>query len=168
MIKTFEDHQSICSVDGDVIVFVQLKKNLKEVLAKNAVPTISKSTLNLSRYFTSSLPEFIVQQKTYKGIFPREGNLKPSITEKDEIYSNKGGINMPLPIASMHKLIRKAGAHRVSQGAAKELALYLEEVAAEVAGEALKLAEHAGRKTVRIEDIELAKKSPHFRHCDDF
>lgn len=65
---------------------------------------------------------------------------------------------MPLPLASVDKLIRKAGAHRVSEGAAKELALHLEETAIEVAREAITLANHAGRKTVKAEDIALAQK----------
>ena len=64
---------------------------------------------------------------------------------------------MPLPTASIDKLIRKAGAYRVSQGAAEELASYLEEIAIEVGREAITLAEHAGRKTVKAEDIKLAQ-----------
>ena len=63
---------------------------------------------------------------------------------------------MPLPLASVDKLIRKAGAHRVSEGAAKELAVHLEETAIEVAREAITLANHAGRKTVKVRDIEIA------------
>jgi len=65
---------------------------------------------------------------------------------------------MPLPTASVDKLIRKAGAHRVSEGAAKELSTHLEDMAIEVAREAITLAEHAGRKTVKAEDIELSKR----------
>jgi histone H3/H4 len=65
---------------------------------------------------------------------------------------------MVLPTASVDKLIRKAGAYRVSEGAAKELASHLEERAIKVAREAIILAEHAGRKTVKAEDIELAQR----------
>jgi histone H3/H4 len=65
---------------------------------------------------------------------------------------------MALPLASVDKLIRKAGAYRVSEGAAKELSVHLEEIAVDVAREAIILAEHAGRKTVKAEDIDLAKK----------
>lgn len=65
---------------------------------------------------------------------------------------------MSLPTASVDRLIRKAGAHRVSEGAAKELAHHLEKAAIEVAREAIILAEHAGRKTVKAEDIKLAQK----------
>ncbi len=65
---------------------------------------------------------------------------------------------MPLPLASVDKLIRKAGAHRVSESAARELGSYLEELATEVAREAITLTEHAGRKSVKAEDFKLAQK----------
>ena len=60
--------------------------------------------------------------------------------------------------ASVDKLIRKAGAGRVSEDAAIALAKILEEEAIDVAREAVALAEHAGRKTVKKEDVELAIK----------
>ncbi|MCD6467357.1 MAG: NFYB/HAP3 family transcription factor subunit [Methanomicrobia archaeon] len=60
--------------------------------------------------------------------------------------------------ASVDKLIRKAEAERVSEDASKALARILEEEAIDVAREAVALAEHAGRKTVKKEDVELAVK----------
>lgn len=63
-----------------------------------------------------------------------------------------------LPIAAVDRIIRKAGARRVSESAAEELAEVLEEQALEVAGEATELADHADRKTVRDTDIRLASK----------
>lgn len=65
---------------------------------------------------------------------------------------------MPLPIAAVDRLIRKAGAHRVSEGAARELSAHLEEIAIKVTREAIELTEHAGRKTVQAGDIKLALK----------
>jgi histone H3/H4 len=65
---------------------------------------------------------------------------------------------MLLPLASIDRLIRKAGAYRVSKEAAAELGSHLEEIAIEVAREAIILSEHAGRKTVRADDIKLAQK----------
>jgi len=56
------------------------------------------------------------------------------------------------------RIIRKSGAKRVSEDAANALSEVLEERAIVIAGEAAKLAEHAGRRTVRDVDIRLAAK----------
>lgn len=60
--------------------------------------------------------------------------------------------------APMIDLIRKAGAERVSDEASRALAELLMEIGLRVSAEAIKLARHAGRKTVKREDIELAKR----------
>jgi histone H3/H4 len=52
--------------------------------------------------------------------------------------------------------MRKAGAERVSEAAARELAAMLEEEAIEISKMAVEYAHHAGRKTVKAEDIKLA------------
>ena len=66
--------------------------------------------------------------------------------------------NSELAIAPMHRLCKKAGADRVSEAAAKELAKALERVGIKIAKEALDFAMHAGRKTIKAEDIEIASK----------
>jgi histone H3/H4 len=58
----------------------------------------------------------------------------------------------------MHRLCKKAGAERVSEAAAKELAKTLEEIGMKIAKEALDYAVYAGRKTIKMEDIEIATK----------
>jgi histone H3/H4 len=63
-----------------------------------------------------------------------------------------------ISVAPMHRLCKKAGAERVSEAAAKELAKALEEIGVKIAKEALDYAMHAGRKTIKAEDIEIATR----------
>lgn len=60
-----------------------------------------------------------------------------------------------LPLAPVHRIIKNAGAERVSESASRELRKGLEELSIEVAKDAIKLAEHDGRKTVKARDIAL-------------
>ncbi|MFW5902785.1 MAG: histone family protein [archaeon] len=63
-----------------------------------------------------------------------------------------------LPVAPVDRIIREAGASRVSGEAAKALADLLEDVGTEVSTQAMRLARHAGRKTVTAEDVRLASR----------
>jgi len=65
---------------------------------------------------------------------------------------------LEIAIAPMHRLCKKAGADRVSEAAAKELAKTLEEIGVKIAKEALDYAVHSGRKTIKSEDIEIATR----------
>lgn len=65
-----------------------------------------------------------------------------------------------LPLATIDRIMRKAGAKRISEEATLAMAEVLEERALVIAAEAVKLADHAGRKTVRDVDIRLATKRP--------
>ena len=58
----------------------------------------------------------------------------------------------------MDKIMRQVGVVRVSDDAKEALAEVLEQKGLEIAVEAKKLAEHAGRKTVTEKDIQLAVK----------
>lgn len=61
-----------------------------------------------------------------------------------------------LSVAAVERLIRSVGAGRVSRDAAEALAAILEQKGTTIATKAVKLARHAGRKTVTGEDIKLA------------
>jgi histone H3/H4 len=63
-----------------------------------------------------------------------------------------------ISVAPMHRLCKKAGADRVSEGATKELAKTLEDLGLRIAKEARDYAIHARRKTVKAEDIEIAAR----------
>lgn len=64
-----------------------------------------------------------------------------------------------LPIAPARRLIRNAGAERVSEEAGVALAEQLEQQAELIAESAVNFAKHAGRKTVTASDIDLANKT---------
>ena len=64
-----------------------------------------------------------------------------------------------LPLAPVERLVRKAGAERVSENASEALADVLEDVAIDISQKAVQLAKHAGRKTVTSDDIKLASRS---------
>ena len=60
--------------------------------------------------------------------------------------------------ASLERIMRKAGAQRVSATAVAELAEAMEEYGTRLSKEAVELARHAGRKTVKKEDVKLAAR----------
>jgi histone H3/H4 len=58
----------------------------------------------------------------------------------------------------MGRIISNAGAQRATKDAKVELSKTLTELGEEISAEAVAIAEHAGRKTVKVSDIELAVK----------
>ncbi len=61
-----------------------------------------------------------------------------------------------LPLAAMEKILKVSGAERVSDSAKVALKEVIEDIAERIAVEAVKLSAHAGRKTIKAEDIKLA------------
>ena len=64
-----------------------------------------------------------------------------------------------LGISAMYRILKKAGAERVSDESADELRRVLEDIATEIAKNAVDMSKHAGRKTVKAEDVKLASKT---------
>jgi len=63
-----------------------------------------------------------------------------------------------IPLAAMEKVMKAAGAERVSDKAKAALKNAVEEYAQGIATTAVRLAGHAGRKTVKADDVKLAAK----------
>lgn len=63
-----------------------------------------------------------------------------------------------LPKMPFERILKKAGAKRVSQDSLEEFATVMEGRLTKIAAEALALAKHAGRKTITAEDVRIAKR----------
>ena len=64
-------------------------------------------------------------------------------------------MNSHLPFSVMKKLLKEAGADRISQSSLIELRKILEKKANNKSKKAITLANHANRKTIKKEDITL-------------
>ena len=82
------------------------------------------------------------------------------------------GNNPEFGLAVMNRVIKKAGAERVSDEASDTLRTILEEIANNISRTAIDLANHAGRKTIKSDDILLAYKNTYKKwsifHLDCF
>jgi len=63
-----------------------------------------------------------------------------------------------IPLAAMEKILKQAGAPRVSDKAKIALRDVLEEYVEKISNDAIRFAAHAGRKTIKAGDIKLALK----------
>ncbi len=66
--------------------------------------------------------------------------------------------NEILSLLGMEKLLKRSGAPRVAEDAKEELREVLEAHADAVCAKAVELSRHAGRRTVKAEDVKLAAK----------
>ena len=63
-----------------------------------------------------------------------------------------------LGLSAMYRILKKAGAERVSDESADELRRIIEDIAENIAKSAVDMTSHANRKTVKREDVKLASK----------
>jgi histone H3/H4 len=59
---------------------------------------------------------------------------------------------------TFEKILKRNGAKRVSDKAAKEFATIMEEKIFKILSDAITLAKHAGRKTLLAEDIRMVRR----------
>lgn len=64
-----------------------------------------------------------------------------------------------LSLEAVRRLIVRSGVERISEKATEELRSTLERIADTIARKAIGLASHAGRKTVKAQDVRLAVSS---------
>lgn len=65
---------------------------------------------------------------------------------------------MTLPLATIERLMKQAGKIRVGADGAGEMQAILDKKLASVTEKAAVLAKHAGRKTIKAEDVRLANE----------
>jgi len=61
-----------------------------------------------------------------------------------------------LPVAAVVRVAKNAGAERVGSDASELMVKKTEEYLGKLTREAVKLAGHAGRKTIKTDDVEMA------------
>lgn len=62
-------------------------------------------------------------------------------------------------LAAIYRILKKSGAERISEESTDELRRILEDVALAISKSSVELAHHAGRRTVRADDVQLAAKA---------
>jgi len=78
---------------------------------------------------------------------------------KDFQHAGKSYFPSMFSDSSIKKIMKKAGALRISENAVKKLKALTEDYALIIARKAVKNAQHSGRKSVKAEDIEEAIKA---------
>nr|MCK4930428.1 NFYB/HAP3 family transcription factor subunit [Nanoarchaeota archaeon] len=63
-----------------------------------------------------------------------------------------------LSLSAMEKLMKAAGAYRVSEESKEALRDVLEDIGERISKEAIELSRHANRRTIKAKDIKLASK----------
>lgn len=64
-----------------------------------------------------------------------------------------------LPVATINRIVKKHGVERIGGDATAKLVELTEAYIAKISTDAKKLADHAGRKTLKADDIALAASS---------
>ncbi len=65
---------------------------------------------------------------------------------------------MKLPLATLERIMRNAGAKKLTEDAVKRLNMEVEELACEISDEAIDICKKDGRKKLSLEDIRKASE----------
>jgi histone H3/H4 len=63
-----------------------------------------------------------------------------------------------IPLAPLERILRQEGGYRVSEEAVEKLRDVVEKLAREIAKVSVDMSKHAGRRTIKAEDVEVALK----------
>lgn len=70
----------------------------------------------------------------------------------------RGKADHEIPLAPLERILRQEGGYRVSEEAVEKLRDIVERLAREIAKVSVDMSKHAGRRTVKAEDVEVALK----------
>jgi len=70
----------------------------------------------------------------------------------------RGKTSREIPLAPLERILRQEGGYRVSEEAAEKLRDVVENLAREIAKVSVDMSRHAGRRTIKAEDVEVALK----------
>lgn len=82
---------------------------------------------------------------------------KKPVAKKAVAAKKVAAVETELPKAAVVRIVKKAGAERVGDDAAEAILAAAEAYIAKIAKESLALANHAGRKTIKADDVKLVK-----------
>lgn len=77
---------------------------------------------------------------------------------KTHIFASFMASKKILSLSAMEKLMKAAGAYRVSEESKEELRSVLEDIGDRISREGIELSRHANRRTIKAGDIKLASK----------
>ena len=104
---------------------------------------------------TKTVPKVVSTKKPVKSAETAKQTASKTTTPIKQEMTAK---TTNLPIAAVTRIAKNNGAERVGSDAAELLVKKAEEFIGNLTKEANKLASHAGRKTLKGEDVELASQ----------
>ena len=138
----------------------------------NAKQISQKLDISLNRvYYLLRKSKTKINRREHKHVYSEVKQLKKDNFSAKEISEklgmplrtvyhilNKDKIKNELPIAPITRILKNAGAQRISKDAKIELAAFLTKEGNDIAKKAIDFAHSDGKKTIKVEHVKLAKK----------